>query len=262
MSWKPFFPFTDYFRIDHFVGHPGRRSRLGTTLEGVKGNFSKAHGLGPQAGKSFDYSSLGRDSIKCGVYWIRILGDSDCPHSSGHYDYIGLSANNTTPSLFQCGIYGRVFDHYRKLCLLPDRGDIVKFIKRNHPELDKDECIDLLSTQNFLNYEEMRTFFSDRETGACYISETVPRPFLELHKRYSQHFVTIDSIRDFFESRVFFRFNSYNMTANSGIEIGKGEGLALREYYHLYGEYPYLNSRDETAGLEGFEVKDFNAHHN
>lgn len=188
--------------------------------------------------------------IPVGVYWIRVLKDGIKKDNNQHFDYIGKSAASGKYATFQRGIFGRVYDHYRKLVHLPARGKIDTYIKLKYPTLTDKERIDHFSGQAFEDYDALRDYFSILEKGSL-ISTHTPDPWVECYSYAANRLRTYDEIVEFFSTKVLFRFNY--ITNRSDQEIAKAEGLALREYYYRYGKrYPRLNSRDEAKGLDGF----------
>ena len=244
MAWTDFKPFSEHFQVKHYVGHAGRRGKWTTTLEGCTGYLSQSEGLFPIDGGLFDYRKLNRDNIPVGVYWIRIHSDKK------YYDYIGRSSAGGNYSKMQHGIFGRVADHYRKIIHLPDRGKIGKYIKEKSGLDTREECIERFKSARFDNYEELRNYFTD-DSGKSFIKRDIPEPFQKMHEKIQYSLQDIKSIKKFFEENVEFRY--HYIQTRSDKDIAKAEGLALREYFYRYGKkYPFLNTRDETRGLDGF----------
>ena len=133
--WTKFKPFTEYIDIRRYTGYEGRSGEWMTRLERNKlENFSMAEGLKPQPGSLLDLSN---DVSACGLYFIRVNDESavKCTNS-GCYDYIGMAAGERSQARFQRGIFGRVFDHYRKFCCLPDRGSFNTLIQKYHFDIE------------------------------------------------------------------------------------------------------------------------------
>ena len=257
MSWTKFEKFDSLFEIKHYVGHPGRKVKWNTTLEGRHGFLSMAHGLSPIKGGIFDYNALDRNKIIRGVYWIRIKGNEKCEHPSGHFDYIGMAASSGSYPKFQQGIYGRIFDHYRKIVQLPERSKISAYLEERFPNQSEDSIVENLSTQNFKNYNELRDYFTSPISNKSMITNDIPDPFVNLHQAFEDQFDTLQNIQNFFSNNVYLRYSPYKASKKEKEIISKGEGLALREYFHKYKAYPYLNSRDETSGLVGFDFDEY-----
>ena len=254
MSWTKFLKFDSLFEIKHYVGHPGKKGQWNTTLEGRHGFLSMADGLSPIKNSVFDYTVLNPEEIIRGVYWIRIKGNGKCEHPSKHFDYIGMAASKGNYSIFQQGIFGRIFDHYRKILLLPERSKINKYLRERFPDQSRDSIVKEFSAQNFNNYNGLRDYFTSPISGESMIARNTPKPFVNLHKTFEDQFDTLQNIQQFFSNNVYLRYSEYKASTKEREIISKGEGLALREYYNTYGDYPYLNTRDETRGLEDFDV--------
>ena len=269
MSWTNWYKFDELFQINHFVGHSGRSGKLKTELEGKFDFLSQAEGLKPAAGGDFDYQKLARNEIPIGIYHIRI--DARGFDSKFHYyDYIGKAAGLGSDSKFQLGIFGRVYDHYRKLTSLPSRGNIKKTIKALYgPDWNDDEVIKFFSKQSFRDYEELREFFKPKKKLESSLQSTTVN-WDRAFSIFKNDLRTHASIQTFFNERVQLRYLQYSpkrlVVAGDGQidekklrsaaeEISKWEGLALCEYQHLQTELHYLiNSRDETrSGLSGFK---------
>ena len=253
--WTEFAPFSEYFEIDHYVGHSERRGVWQTTLEGTSGYLSKSEGLSPVKGGPFDYSDKTRE-VPIGVYWIRINGGALCSHPSGYYDYIGRAAGlgkGKTPR-FQQGIFVRIYDHYRKLLQLPERGKIGSYLKQIDKALtNSEQCQRRFSNQNFIDYADLRAFFFDAASDTNLIQKDIPKPWIEVFSQYERSLRALEDIRSFFSEQVHFRYHHLTKSPKNMTEtIAKWEGLALREYFHRYGNYPFLNTQNEVRGLEGF----------
>ena len=152
-------------------------------------------------------------------------------------------------AIFQRGIFGRIFDHYRKIVGLPARKSIDKYIEQEYPGLIKEKRILKFADQKFDDYEELRQFFK-KCSNTIYEKDTTKR-FLKVTNFFKDELKTIYSIKEFFNQRVFLSFNIY-----SGKEyipnISKGEGLALQEYKNKFGEYPFLNEQNEVVSIKDF----------
>ncbi len=256
VGWKEWRPFTEYFQINPYVGHPGKPTQWKTTLEGTFGDLSQDHGLAPLPETALDFKTV-TAPLK-GVYFIRIHGVENCKHPSGFYDYIGLSSAKGTSQ--QAGIYGRVADHYRKIVGLPGRGDIKKLIwDRHRPDLrgNREDTHEYFKDQKFENYESLREFFNK---GAKTSDSSGDGNWSALPEEVMNKLTTLVSIREFFQKNVRFSYNAYTPSKKSGSgndrvqeEVAKAEGLALAAYIEGHGEIPFLNVRNELASLEGLD---------
>ena len=295
MSWNEFRPFTDYIKIKPFTGHPGNKGEWQAALASSDlDQFSQAEGCFPVTEEAFDYrrndNSGERCQITCGVYFIRVDDQSAKNNKetpSGYYDYIGLSAN-FKKNTFQSGIFGRLFDHYRKLVCLPKRGNFGELITKYQLEVDlshltakqrkkeikekyKTPAMQHLKKQHFKNYDELRNYF-----GASYIEESIDlygttENFYKVFQECSQRndLNSIDGINKFFKEKVRLAFYEHNFAGNSKFKINKngasqindkwtefiefiskGEGVALATYKKDYGELPFLNKRDEIKRVD------------
>ena len=301
MSWNKFRPFTDYIDIKTFTGHSGNRrdwkAKLAPLDEEHK-HFSQAEGCFPVSGGVFDYKRKDNSKepckITCGVYFIRVDDKSAKENEetpSGYYDYIGLSAN-FKKNTFQSGIFGRLFDHYRKLVCLPSRGNFGELITKYQLGVDlshlnaqqrereirekyKPRAMQHLKKQHFKNYDELRDYF-----GASYIGDSIDlygttenfyKVFQECKQRNDLN--SFDGINKFFKEKVSLAFYEHNFSGNSKFKngtsqingewvkfnefISKAEGVALATYKKDYGELPFLNKRDEIAQVDNLP-KGFN----
>tara|TARA_Y100000748_G_scaffold200832_1_gene168246 strand:- start:881 stop:1813 length:933 start_codon:yes stop_codon:yes gene_type:complete len=241
MSWTKFRPFTDYVDIKDFTGHSGNdrdwRAEL-APLDLV--HFSKAEGCCPVSGEVFDYKrkddSKEPCKITCGVYFIRVDDKSAKDNKetpSGYYDYIGLSANFKKND-FQSGIFGRLFDHYRKLVCLPSRGNFGELITKYQlgvdlSDLNKKErkkiisqkyktlAIQDLEKQHFRNYDELREYFGashiENDINLYGTTEYFHKVFQECRKRNDLN--SIGGINKFFTENVSIAFYEHNFSGNS-----------------------------------------------
>ena len=257
-GWTEFRPFTDYFEVKSYVGFAGRNRKWQTSLEGVKGSLSQSEGLFPLPEGPFDYKTLHEDAIPSGVYWIRVMGDRRCKHPSKHFDYIGLAAGQESGTKFQRGIFNRIFDHYRKIVMLPARGKIDKYLAELYPKLAKEQRQQKFIRSKFSDYRDLRAFFVDQATNESLIERDSPEPWVELFHIFEKELATTADINKFFSRQVRFRYNSFSSGTSAAREqqIGKAEGLALQEYFHRYGDYPFLNTRSEVRSLDNFGKTD------
>ncbi|MEC8694411.1 MAG: hypothetical protein VXX88_04505, partial [Pseudomonadota bacterium] len=224
--------------------------------EGTFGDLSQDHGLAPLPDTALDFKTV--TAPPRGVYFIRIHGVENCKHSSGFYDYIGLSSAEGTGQ--QAGIYGRVADHYRKIVGLPGRGDIKKVIwDRHRPDLREklEDTHKYFKDQKFENYASLREFFNK---GAKTSDSSGDGNWSALPEEVLNKLTTLASIRKFFEKNVRFSYNAYTPSKKSGSgndrvqeEVAKAEGLALAAYIKGHGKIPFLNVRNELASLEGLD---------
>ena len=255
-GWKEWRPFTEYFNINPYVGHPGRPTKWKTTLEGTFGDLSQHHGLAPLPGAAFDFNQVIEPPK--GVYFIRIHGVENCKHPSGFYDYIGLSSALGTSQ--QAGIYGRVADHYRKIVGLPHRGKLKYVIwDRHRPDLKGNEeaTHEYFKDCEFENYESLREFVN---RGAETRGSSGDGNWSALPDEVMNKLTTFASIREFFEKNVRFSYNAYTPSKKSESmqdrvqeEVAKAEGLALAAYIERHRQKPFLNVRNELASLEGLD---------
>lgn len=295
MSWNEFRPFTDYIDIKTFTGHSGNNRDWQAKLATLDHkHFSQAEGCFPVSGEAFDYKRKDNSKepckITCGVYFIRIddesaKGNKETP--SGYYDYIGLSANFKKND-YQSGIFGRLFDHYRKLVCFPSRGNFEKLITKYQLEgdlshLTKEEkkklAIKHLKDRYFRIYDELRDYFGashiENDINLYGTTEYFHKVFQECRKRNNLN--SIDGINEFFTEKVRIAFYEHNFSGNSQFRlnadgtpklskdgtpqingkwtkfiefISKGEGVALATYKKKWGMLPFLNQRDELMGLD------------
>ena len=281
MSTK-FKAFTDYIEIKNFTGHEGRQGDFQTKLNTSELKyFSQAEGCFPVNNQLLDYQREDHPEITCGIYMIRIEDESaekgKTKTESGFYDYIGLTANDKQRD-FQSGIFGRLFNHYRKLVCLPSRGNFVTLIKKYHlginllEEKDEDvkenrkEAIQHLKDQEFSDLADLRKYFQSPHLSsgaemAEYCEDLNPK-FINVFKqcRKSNDLDTIGGIQEFFSTKVQVSFIPVDR-GNTKVEkfrekIAKGEGVALASYKGRYGAFPFLNTRDEVGDFDTFPLDD------
>lgn len=255
MSWNKFRPFTDYIEIKPFTGHPGNKGEWHAALASSDPKlFSQAEGCFPVSGEVFDYKrkddSKEPCKITCGVYFIRVDDESAKDNEetpSGYYDYIGLSAN-FKKNTFQSGIFGRLFDHYRKLVCLPSRGNFGELITKYQLDVDlshlsqrqrekeikekyKTPAIQHLKKQHFKNYDELRNYF-----GASYIEESKDlygttenfyKVFQECKQRNDLN--SIEGINKFFKEKVRLAFYEHNFSGNSKFVLNADGTTKLKD---------------------------------
>ena len=271
MPWEKFKPFTDYIDIQRYTGYQGRAGEWMTRLERDDLEyFSQAEGVKPKSQSLLDWSSHNEVS-PCGLYFIRVKDESAVKLTeSGYYDYIGMASGEQSGAPFQRGIFGRLFDHYRKLVNLPDRGKFNTLIQKYHLGIEdsnlqrenKPAAIKLLKNQNFHNIEQLRIFFASphlksNEEGkprlaASWNEYGTTEYFLHVFNqcRESNNLDTIAGIQDFFRDKVEVSFFIVGgRGAKFTQKVAKGEGLALATYMQKYGETPFLNKSDEVQGF-------------
>ncbi len=270
--WIKFKPFTEYIDIRRYTGYEGRPGDWKTALESNKSEyFSMAEGCIPQPGSLLDWNN-NDDATPCGLYFIRIKDDSALHLTkSGYFDYIGMASGEQTQSQFQRGIFGRLFDHYRKLCCLPERGSFNKLIQKYRFGLEDEDkqlanrprAIRLLEEQTFENIDQLRIFFAsphlkNNDEGnsirAASIGEYgITENFLNVFKqcRETNNLNTFAGIQEFFRNKVELSF--FIVPGRRGPKfpqkVAKGEGLALATYIQKYGGTPFLNDRNEVQGF-------------
>lgn len=290
MSWTEFKPFIDFVDIRPFTGYEGRPGVWKTILEGTKEAkcFSQAEGCWPLSGGEFDFQRTNPDGeyleVTCGVYFIRIKDDSakaNAETPSGYYDYIGLSANFKKND-FQSGIFGRLFDHYRKLVCLPSRNNFFKLIAKyqlgvdlnNLSKEERDEyyllAVKNLEEQNFQNYDALRKYFGASHIGKDMDLYGTTKNFHKVFKecRKNNDLNCNKGIKEFFKKNVNIAYYKYNFSGDSKFTlrngrpqinekwldfvkfISKAEGVALATYKKENGKLPFLNDRDEIKEVD------------
>jgi hypothetical protein len=142
-----------------------------------------------------------------GCYWIRIEGPDKFLR-----DYIG-----------QCydpgwGISGRLTDHFRKLCSIPDSSP-------DSSDLTWGDIRGITPTQRFSEASE----------------------FIKSELKID----LTDPGTAFFEQYVKVKFIKIAVAPNADKKIHRIEGMAMAAYRAYYGKFPHLNSTDETIGLNG-----------
>ena len=294
MSWTEFKPFIDFVDIRPFTGYEGRPGVWKTILEGTKEAkcFSQAEGCWPLSGGEFDFQRTNPDGeyleVTCGVYFIRIKDDSakaNAETPSGYYDYIGLSANFKKND-FQSGIFGRLFDHYRKLVCLPSRNNFFKLIAKyqlgvDPNNLSKEErdkyyllAIKNLEEQNFQNYDALREYFGASHIGKDMDLYGTTKNFHKVFKecRKNNDLNCNKGIKEFFKKNVNIAYYKYNFSGDSKFTlrngrpqinekwldfvkfISKAEGVALATYKKENGKLPFLNDRDEIKEVDNLPI--------
>ena len=259
MSWTEFKPFTDWVGIKPFTGHPGRRGVWVTSLEqNESDHFSQAEGCFPISGELLDYNTL--SDISCGLYFIRVKGANGIS-KSGYFDYIGMATGKNAPE-FQQGIFGRVYQHYRKLICLPDRQKFNHLIQKYHLGSNgkKEQAVELLKAQEFNDYAELREFFHAPHIAINpssvneYGTTTKFQQCFEICSMKND-INSISGIQKFFKSQVelsifVVKGKAKNDSAKYIEKVAKGEGIALAVYKKEFGEMPYLNKRDDLIGFD------------
>jgi len=294
VSWTEFKPFIDFVDIRPFTGYEGRSGVWKTILEGTKEAkcFSQAEGCWPLSGGEFDFQRRNPDGeyleVTCGVYFIRIKDDSakaNAETPSGYYDYIGLSANFKKND-FQSGIFGRLFDHYRKLVCLPSRNNFFKLIAKyqlgvDPNNLSKEErdkyyllAIKNLEEQNFQNYDALREYFGASHIGKDMDLYGTTKNFHKVFKecRKNNDLNCNKGIKEFFKKNVNIAYYKYNFSGDSKFTlrngrpqinekwldfvkfISKAEGVALATYKKENGKLPFLNDRDEIKEVDNLPI--------
>lgn len=234
-----------------------------------------------------------RAEIPCGIYMMRIKGKlpEKNPPKSGFYDYIGLAGGIMNLVWRSNGFNPRLpDDHFRKLINIPHRGDVVAALEKAYPKdiSDRPDALQKLAKQNFSCYAEYREFFK----GNYHIENNFRKFFKYNHEQLNstkdvQDFfnnnvrlrfnVLERNIRN--SSGKYIRYENIYTKGNLRNEVlqgnkdsleeseiyhnqerefqkrlNKAEGLSLQAYFTKYGEYPFLNDRDEVSyALEGFK---------
>ena len=265
MKWTELKPFTDYINILNYTGYPGRKGTFQARLENKKLQyFSQAEGCEPVKGSLLDYNR----QIAHGLYFIRIEDKSAVGRTkSNYYDYIGMASGEGNYSKFQSGIFARLYDHYRKLVCLPHRTNFNSLIQKyrfgiqnqEEQKSNRQNAVEDLAKQNFKDHSELRRYFaapsleeSLEENVASLGEYGITRKFLDVFTKCSQSndLNSIDGIREFFNSKVKISLLIYrNDLKNLNTSITKGEGLVLADYIQHFGEYPFLNSKDEVKNV-------------
>ena len=117
MSWTKFYGFNEVLEMEPFADKKGRATDWMCSFHGKMVKFQTRDGCVLK-----DDGKL--DTHDCGIYWLRVIQTCKT-HSSGYWDYIGLSDNRES-NKYQRGIYGRLADHIRKIQYIPQRATIGK----------------------------------------------------------------------------------------------------------------------------------------
>jgi len=128
------------------------------------------------------------------------------------FDYIGQSAEKKSG---HWGIPQRLTDHFRKLCCIPDTSN-----------LSWDDIRGVSPTKKF---SEASKLIKGLGLGDL-----------------------TDPKSEFFNKYVKLKLLIVPDTTNSAKTIHRIEGMAIAAYKQKYGDFPHLNDRDETIGLDGF----------
>lgn len=267
LEWTDLLPFTDHIKINSFVGHAARKGTWMASLEGDLNYLSSAEGCSPALNGLLDFKN--NKPPACGLYFLRVdvgngMQDFEQENTSGYFDYIGMATAGGNYPLFQQGIFGRMYDHYRKLTCLPERGQINKLIQKYYFKItdaeqqkeNRSKAIELLKVQKFKDYEELRAFLhaphvphGDSPSTTTEYGTTVnfQKCFQLCSTQYDLN--TTDKIKMFFEEHVKVSFFIIPGSKKSKFveKVAKGEGLAIAEYKHHFDGIPSLNQRDELT---------------
>jgi hypothetical protein len=283
-EWSKWYSFEELYT---FNGLSDRKSRseFEVTLEGIEGRIAQANGFMQEKGTPIFIKRTfkeDRGEIPCGVYMLRIGGrlpEGDEKPPSGYYDYIGLAKGIMNPGI-QRGFQERMFAHFRKLIHIPDRDAVQDALIAAYPDKDENQRMELLKGPH-RNYDEFRDVFQGN-----YRNEEA---FVTFFKNNKEHFSSTQDIKAFFKKHVRIRFNIFRRTlmkdgkripyfnlkelkkeilkgCEESLEkyeiyrdyediysgkIVKAEGVCLQAYYTKFGDYPFLNQRNELTGVLG-----------
>jgi len=250
-GWSQLKSFGDYCRINSYVDESKNGNRnWKITLEKRTGLLSMSDGCEPLKESVLNNYKYNIKDIPQGVYFIRIIGANKL-HPSKFIDYIGRASVNADKkaNIPQRGIFGRVADHYRKIIGLPSRGSLDDYIISRYQGLSKKERLLKLAEQEFSDYEELRQYFKQC-SNVVYEKDTTKK-FLTVTNLFKDELNNLDSIKKFFNQKVFLSFNIYAGKDNIS-QISKGEGLALQEYKNRFKDYPFLNEQNEVLAIKTF----------
>lgn len=251
-GWSELKSFGDYCKINSYVDESKKgNGKWRITLEKRTGLLSMSSGLDPLKESVLNNYKYNIKDIPQGVYFIRIIGANKL-HPSKFFDYIGRASVNAnkTANIAQRGIFGRLVDHYRKIIGLPSRGKLDKYMISRYQGLSKKERLLKLAEQEFNDYEELRQFLKQC-SNVIYEKDTTKK-FLNVTNLFKDELNNLDSIKNFFNQKVFLSFNIYAGEDNIS-QISKGEGLALQEYKNRFKDYPYLNEQNEVLAIKTFD---------
>lgn len=221
-EWSRWFKFGEVFEYHGLIG-PSNSQKVRKHLD-VEGPLANDDGFRLRS-KEYqrpvfqDHLLKSLQQVPCplehgdvGVYWFQIK------HEDFRYDYIGKCAEN------QDGIRKRLTQHFRKICNVKD-----------HPYQDSiaDELRFTERDERGFSVPEKFKKASDRIRD-CGLDPSNPKErFWDKHCRIK--FVKIDPTK-----------------ATMPEKVHRIEGMALQLFFDRFGNFPSLNTSDETRGIKGF----------
>ena len=259
MSWTKFYDFNEVLEIKPFADEKGRATSWMCSFNGKMVKFQTRDGCVLK-----DKGKL--DTHDCGIYWLRV--NQTCKtHSSGYWDYIGLSDNRDSEK-YQRGIYGRLADHIRKIQYIPHRSKFkYRLYNKDHDDGKSDwkikkeklitpaieeKYLSRFKDKDFKDCQDFRDYFLTNN-GEDLIEKDCSHEYAKLFSFNKKHLKTFDEIKKFMETNIQIRFfvipkMSQDKPEKLYIEIA--EALCFDAYKKKNnGEIPRLNDRDESKKL-------------
>jgi hypothetical protein len=216
-TWTPFLTFSDLYEYYGLIDDTGgtNRSNIILTYLGKTGPLHQDDGFRLRSNPrpaSGKHKKL-MDSLEVTPCSLNI-GDLGC-----YWIRIEIPKVVSYNYIGQCtedtwGIPKRLSDHFRKLCSIPDSSD--------------------LSWQNIRGVSQTKRF---KDASA---------------KLKELGFDPSDPATNFFKKYVSVKFVRVENSSHASKKIHRIEGMAMAAYKSKYGEFPNLNDRNETIGLDGF----------
>lgn len=256
MSWTKFYDFNEVLEMEPFADKKGRATSWMCSFNGKMAKFQTRDGCVLK-----DDGKLGTHD--CGIYWLRV--NQTCKtHSSGYWDYIGLSDNRES-SKYQRGIYGRLADHIRKIQYIPHRSKFkYRLYNKDHDDGKSDNKIKEEKLITPALEEKYRSRFKDIDFEDCQdfrdyflanngedlIEKDTSHEYAKLFSFNKKSLKTFADIKKFMETNIQIKFFVIPKMNQDKLYIEIAEALCFDAYKKKNkGEIPRLNDRDESKKL-------------
>ena len=221
LKWSSWLDFSQLYEYYGLVDDTGGPNQSGKTLSYL-GKTGRPHQDDGFRLRSNPKPSTGN--------WLDLnvsLDDKPCPLKIGDlgcywlrievpnkilFDYIGQSAEKKSG---HWGIPKRLTEHFRKLCSIPDTSNL--------------SWADIRGVSPTKRFSDASKLIKELGVG----DPTDPKS-------------------EFFNKYVKLKLLIVPDTTHSAKTIHRIEGMAISAYKQKYGDFPHLNDRDETIGLDGF----------
>ena len=222
-NWSKWYKFSELYEYYGPIINSGKINKIRKmfSYNNTEGNLHEDDGFRLRSKEKFSYDKIplkvSLEDLPCPlrntvVWGCYWLRIKPNNQTKINYNYIGQSTDSAN------GLRKRLTSHFREICDLPSDPNINiewKDIRGLNKPRDKFKLASETIRKYWGNHSDPNKLFFD---------ESVSIKFIEVNKRKPE-----DAIK----------------------EVHRIEGMALAAYKNLYGEFPNLNDRNETRGLNG-----------